>query len=75
MVQQIYVKFGHTSICDYKVMMWSNFLMNSPVTIQDTEQAEEIYETIIMEFKVKTAISNPNNYYTDYIKVPPWVLK
>ena len=39
MVQYIYSKVENPSIHNYKAMVWSNFMMNCTVTIEDTEQS------------------------------------
>ena len=71
----IYDKVVHSSILDYKSTVWSNFLMNFPLTIEGVQQVEKIYESITTALSEKPVRYNHDQVKKDYIEVILWVLK
>jgi Reverse transcriptase (RNA-dependent DNA polymerase) len=73
--RDLYSKLAYPSMADYKWIVQSNSIQDCPVTLTDIKLAERIWGPNIAALKGKTTRSTPKPVTTDYLQVPPAILK
>ena len=73
--RDLYSIIGYPSIQDFKTMIQGNLINNCPVTIDDINVAEDIFGPDIFVLKGKTTRKKPMPVNTDYVKIPPEIMK
>lgn len=73
--REAYTKIGCPSLHDYKLLVENGLINNCPVTVNDIKVAEDIFGPDIHALKGKTVRQAPKRVETDYVEVPPDILK
>jgi hypothetical protein len=68
--RSLYASLGYPSVKDFKWILQSNQIKDSPVSIVDAEVALKIWGPNIAALKGKTKRSNPQHVVTDIVKIP-----
>ena len=73
--RDIYATPIYPSTKDYKCVICSNQINKCPVTVQDVDVAQEVWDKYIAESKVKTTRIKPNVVARDQVKIPVALMK
>ncbi|KAL7577185.1 hypothetical protein ACA910_003520 [Epithemia clementina (nom. ined.)] len=68
--QALYYAIGTPSLKDFKMIVQSNVIRNSPVTVEDIDLAEQIFGPDIGSLKGKSTRQRPTPIVNDYIEIP-----
>jgi hypothetical protein len=71
----LYTKLGYPSMKDFKWVIQSNQISDCPVTVQDVEAANPIWDKNIVALKGKTTRKKPIHVARDFVKVPKELLQ
>ena len=69
-VKDVYVMIGYPTITDFKATLQKNMLMNCPYTVEDIDNATNIFGPDIHVLKGKTTRKQPISVRMDYVAVP-----
>ena len=72
---ELYAKIGCPSVNEFKALVRNHLINNCPVTIEDILIAEKIYGPDVSGLKGKTTRRKPPRVETDYVALPPDILK
>lgn len=73
--RELYAKVGYPSIKDFKLMIVNNMINNCPILVEDVDRAEKLYGPSIQALKGKTVRQTSVPVVTDYVEVPPHILR
>ena len=72
---EAYIKIGCPSINDFRLMIKNGLVNNCPITIEDVNAAQDTFGSNLYNLKGKTTRRTPDIVKTDYVEVPPEILK
>jgi hypothetical protein len=73
--RELYNTLGTLSLKDFKTIIQMNFIKDNPVTIENVNIAESIFEQDIGSLKGKTTRRKPSAVISNYIKIPKALLE
>jgi hypothetical protein len=73
--RSLYSKLNYLSWRDFKWIIWSNQIKDSPVTVEHVNTALKIWGKNIAALKGKTTWTKPDPVARDFVKVPVKLLK